>query len=297
MKTRFAHIAPLVASLALVTAAVPAGHAQESERIQEISRTTEKEIKVVLASSFGNVSIGRGESSKIVSVESQNGADEPPRIDLEYTVRNRIGYLEINLGQDSKSTSGKKGSGVHLGNIDRGTWALQFSDALPISFDIELGVGRGNFEMTGLQVKDFNLSTGASEVELVFDEQNALEIDNMNVESGMSRFDGRNLLNARFKHFRFQGGVGSYTLDFGGTLKNEVDVDVEVGLGFATLIIPKEVGARLLYSKNWVSSFDCDADFANDTENEYLTTNYYRVPGKMNITLDSGLGSIKIRHR
>lgn len=295
MKTRLTYIAPVVASLALVAAAVLNGHAQESGRIQEISRTTEKEIKVVLASTFGNVSISRGESGKIVSVESQNPADEPPRIDVEYTVRNRVGYLEINLGQDDKQSSGKTG-GIHIGNLDRGTWALQFSDALPISFDIELGVGRGNFEMTGLQVKDFNLSSGASEVELVFDEENTLEIENMNVESGMSRFDGRNLLNAHFKHFRFQGGVGSYTLDFGGTLKNEVNVDVEVGLGFATLIIPKEVGARLLYQKNWVSSFDCDEDFGNDTENEYLTTNYYRVPGKMNITIDSGLGSIKVRH-
>jgi len=296
MNTRFNHIAPIVASVALMAAALPLGHAQESGRIQEIGRTTEKEIKVVLASSFGNVSISRGESGKIVSVESQNPADEPPRIDVEYTVRNRIGYLEINLGQDDKEHSGKRG-GMHIGNIARGTWTLHFSDALPISFDIELGVGRGTFEMTGLQVKDFNLSSGASEVELVFDEENPLEIENMNIESGMSRFDGRNLSNARFKHFRFQGGVGSYTLDFGGTLKNEVDVDVEVGLGFATIIIPKEAGARVLYEKNWVSSFDCDADFENNTENEYLTTNYYRVPGKMNITLDSGLGSVKIRHR
>ncbi len=296
MKTRFTQIAPIVASLALLAAARPDGHAQESGRVQEIGRTTEKEIKVVLASSFGNVSISRGESGKIVSVESQTAPEEPPRIDLEYTVRNRIGYLEINLGQDSKETPGKKG-GIHIGNIDHGTWTLQFSDALPISFDIELGVGRGTFEMTGLQVKDFNLSTGASEVELAFDEPNPLEIENLNIESGMSRFDGRNLSNARFKRFRFQGGVGSYTLDFGGTLKNEVDVDVEVGLGFATIIIPNEVGARVLYEKNWVSRLDCDADFQNNAENEYLTTNFYRVPGKMNITLDSGLGSIKIRHR
>ena len=296
MNTRFTKIAPIVASLALMAAALPDGHAQESGRVQEIGRTTEKEIKVVLASSFGNVSISRGESGKIVSVESQSAAEEPPRINLEYTVRNRIGYLEINLGQDGKETTGKRG-GIHIGNMDHGTWTLHFSDALPISFDIELGVGRGTFEMTGLQVKDFDLSSGASEVELVFDEENPLEIENMNIESGMSRFDGRNLSNARFKHFRFQGGVGSYTLDFGGTLKNEVDVDVEVGLGFATIIIPKEAGARVLYQKNWVSSFDCDADFENNAENEYLTTNYYRVPGKMNITLDSGLGSVKIRHR
>lgn len=265
--------------------------------MKEIGRTTEKEIKVVLTSSFGNISVGRGDPGKIVSVENRGTADEPPRFIVDYAVRNRIGYLEINLGQGENEKSGKKGS-IHLGNLSHGSWDLHFSTELPISFDIELGVGRGSFDMTGLQVKDFNLSTGASEVALDFDEENAVEIESMNIESGMSRFDARNLLNARFKHFRFQGGVGSYNLDFGGgPLKTEVGVDVEVGLGFATLVIPKDIGARVMYEKNWVSHLDCDPDFESSEENEYLSNNFYRVPGKLNITLDSGLGSIKIRHR
>jgi hypothetical protein len=296
MLRHITHIAPVFVSLVLSTPFSPAGLAQESDRIKEIGRTTEKEIKVVLASSFGSVSISRGEPGKTVSVESDRPGGENSRMTVDYTVRNRIGYLEINLGQDNEE-SGGKGTGIHFGNMESGKWTLHFSDAIPISFDVELGVGRGSFDMTGLQVKDFNLSTGASEVDLAFDERNALEIENLNIESGMSRFNGRNLLNARFKHFRFQGGVGSYTLDFGGELTSEVDVDVEVGFGFATLIVPKLVGARITYEKNWVSHLDCDSDFENDAANEYMTANYYRVPGKLNITLDSGLGSIKVHHR
>ncbi len=267
--------------------------AQESDHLKEIGRTTEKEIKVVLSSSFGNVSIGKGDPGKIATITSDNPADESPKMTIDYTVRNRIGYLEIDLGQDSKDNDG----GIHISSIERGSWSLRFSDALPISFDIELGVGRGDLNMSGLQVKDLNLSTGASAVNLDFSEANALEIENLTVESGVSHFDGRNLLNARFKNFHFQGGVGSYALDFGGPLKGEVQVDVEVGLGFMTLTLPKEIGARVLYEKNWVSRLDCDEDFETNEENEYLSTNYYRARGKMNITLDSGLGSIKVRRR
>ncbi len=296
MKIFRADILPVFSVVALLIACVSEASAQESGRFKEIGRTTEKEIKVVLASSFGNVTISRGESGKIVSVGSQNAADESPRVNMDYTVRNRIGYLEVNLGHDGDEPDGKKRR-VHVGKFDGGSWTLQFSDALPISFDIELGIGRGTFDMTGLQVKDFNLSSGASEVELNFGEENSLEIENLNVESGMSRFEGRNLSNAHFKNFHFQGGIGSYTLDFGGTLRNEVEVNVEVGLGFATIIVPKDAGARVAYEKNWVSKLDCDANFVSSAENEYLTDNYYRVSGKMNITLDSGLGSIKIRHR
>lgn len=291
-----AHIPALLATAMLLAFCPAAGLAQDAARSREIGRTTEREIKVVLSSSFGNIAVGRGESGKIVTVRNLDPAMDPPRFTMDYTVRNRIGYLEITLGADGEQSREKKGK-IRVEHLEHGTWTLQFSDALPISFDMELGIGRGTFDMTGLQVKDFNLSTGASEVELRFGEENALEIQNLNIESGMSRFDGHNLLNARFKHFRFQGGVGSYTLDFGGTLKSEVDVEVEVGLGFATLIVPKEIGARLNYEKNWVSSLDCDPDFENSAENEYLSANYYRVPGKLNITLNSGFGSIKVRHR
>jgi hypothetical protein len=296
MRTHQSDISRAFPLLLLLIGFVAECQAQDSGRIREIGRTTEKEIKVVLSSSFGNVSIARGESGKIVSVESQGSADDPPRIAIDYTVRNRVGYLEIGLGQDEDEKGGKKG-GFNIGNLSRGSWDLHFSDAIPISFDVELGVGRGTFDMTGLQVKDFNLSTGASEVDMSFDQENALEIENMNIESGMSRFDGHNLLNANFKHFRFQGGVGSYTLDFGGSLKNEVEVDVEVGLGFVTLVVPKDIGARIIYVKNWASRLDFDSDFENTAENEYLSENFYHVPGKMNISLDSGLGSVKIRHR
>ncbi len=296
MLRQIAHIAPVLAAVMLSSTCSPAVRAQENDRIKEIGRTTEKEIKVVLSSSFGSVSISKGEPGKTVSVESNRGTGESPRMNVDYTVRNRIGYLEINLGRDSEEGDDKTG-GMHIGNLENGTWTLRFSDAIPISFDVELGIGRGTFDMTGLQVKDFNLSTGASEVDLTFDEQNAVEIENLNIESGMSRFNGRNLCNARFKHFHFQGGVGSYTLDFGGDLKSEVDVDIEVGLGFATLIVPKEIGARIMYEKNWVSKLDCDADFENNAANEYQSANYYHVAGKINITLDSGLGSIKVRHR
>lgn len=293
MNTHIPNIRTIATVLALSTACSGLIHGQESERVKEIGRTTEKEIKVVLSASFGNVAISRGEPGKIVSVVSNTAPDESPSMTVDYTVRNRVGYLEVNLGRDSDEKDG----GITIGHIEHGNWSLRFSDALPISFDVELGVGRGDFNMGGLQIKDLNLSTGASEVNLDFSEENTLEIENLTIESGVSRFSGSNLLNARFKNFNFQGGVGSYTLDFGGPLKTEVQVAIEVGFGFVTLTVPKEIGARVLYENNWVSRLDCDDDFENNEENEYLSANYYRVPGKMNITLDSGLGSIKVRHR
>jgi hypothetical protein len=296
MRPTALHIA-LALTAVLAAPPVHAGTGSQSEEgIREIGRTTEKEIKVILNSSFGTVIVSKGEGEKIFVMESTPDRQSEGRMEVQYSVRNRIGYLEITLGEHGKDgESGKKS--FHIENFDRGKWYLRFSDAIPISFDVELGVGRGDFNLTGLEVKDFNLSTGASDVSLAFDSPNSQQIENLNIESGVSKFDARNLNNANFKHFSFQGGVGSYTLDFGGVLKNEVDVDIEVGLGLVTLVVPQNIGARVMYEESWASKLDCDRDFRSDGENTYVSGNYHDVSGKMNINIDSGLGSIKVRRR
>jgi hypothetical protein len=263
---------------------------------KEIGRTTEKELKVVLSSSFGSLHVSRGDGEKILVADAAAKNSPDPKIDIEYDIRNRIGYMDITLGETEDEHDRRKSS-FKLSNFDGGKWFLKFSDILPISFDVELGVGNGDFDLSGLQVKDFTLSTGASDVSLSFDQPNQTFIDNLTIESGVSKFTGRNLGNANFKRFKFQGGVGAYTLDFGGKITREVDVDVDVGLGVLTIIVPPEVGARLFYDKSWISRLDCDRDFRTVADDEYETDNYASAEGKMNIRVDSGLGSIKVRRK
>jgi hypothetical protein len=269
---------------------------QEGPNSREIGRTTEKELKVTLTSSFGSVLISRGKAEKILMIESASRDHRDPRIAIDYSIRNRVGFMDLSLGEGSRDNNGRRG-GFHLSNFEGGKWFLKFSDAVPISFDVELGVGKGDFDLSGLQVKDFNLSTGASDVSLDFDEPNKGSIDNLSIESGVSKFDGRNLCNANFKRFHFQGGVGAYTLDFGGPLSSEVDVDIEVGLGVLTVYLPRDVGARVTYDKSWASKVDTPDDFRETADNAFTSGNYYSAPGKMNIRIDSGLGSVKIRRR
>ncbi len=271
----------------------PAAQAQETSVPREIGRTTEKELNVVLSSSFGTVIISKGSSEKICVVEYNDPEKEASVTDVRYQIRNRTGYLDLNLGE-AENGGERRRSGFNLHGLSGGTWRIRFTDAVPISLDLELGVGKGEFDLTGLRVKDLNLSTGASDVILSFDEQNPVKIENMNIESGVSKFLARNLGNANFKHLKFQGGVGAYTLDFGGSLGNEVDVDVELGMGLMKLIIPQEVGAKIYYEKSWISRLDCDQGFESTGDNQYISSNYYVEPGRMNITIDSGMGSIKV---
>jgi len=283
-----------ILACALLFASCQRTIAQDQSQYREIGRTTEKELNIVLSSSFGTVILTKGDPGKVLTAEAGN-SNMPAKIAVDYSIRNRVGYLELSLGDVKQNGEGKHS--FSLKDFDQGKWFLKFTDAVPISFDIQLGVGRGDFDLSGLQVKDFNLSTGASDMSIAFDEPNKTVIDNITIESGVSKFDGRNFGNARFKHLRFQGGVGAYTLDFGGEITTEVDVDVEVGLGMMTMYIPRDVGVRIFYEESWASRIDCDRDFEPTGENLYVSTNYSSARGKMNIRVNSGLGSIKVRRR
>ena len=279
------------ASLVLLTA-ISLPLTALAQEYREIGRTTEKELKVVLSSSFGSLHVFRGDPGKVLTLE--NTKLNAIGFNVDYAIRNRIGYMDLALGENDEE--GDNGDHPHFkfNGFKGGQWSLSFSDAIPISFDIEMGVGKGDLNLSGLSVKDLNLSTGASDVCLAFDEPNRTSIENINVESGVSNFLGRNLGNANFRHFRFQGGVGSCVLDFGGEITREVDVDVAVGMGVMTLIIPKDVGARVLYEKNWVSRVTCSDDFDASGETEFVSKNYSTAEGKMNIRVDSGVGNVRI---
>jgi predicted membrane protein len=258
---------------------------------QEIGRTTEREVKVVISSTFGHVRISRGEPEKIVVAETVGGGSSP--MHLSYSIRNRIGYLEITLGEPS---DGEKKHGIfRVHSLDGGTWTLRFGDALPISFDIEQGVGKGEYDMSGLRVKDFTLNNGASDVLLMFNEPNPAVIENLSIESGVGKFSGLNLGNANFNRFHFQGGVGSSSLDFSGALNREVDVDVELALGTLSILVPQETGARVFYEEGWMSRIDYDRDFTKVGDTEYSSENYGTARGRMNIRIEAGLGRVKLR--
>ncbi len=260
---------------------------------KQVDRTTERELKFALSSSFGSVMIERGDRDKMFVLKEDSTETPDVGCSVDYEIRNRVGYADVQLGdQEDKG----KGS-FNLKNFESGRWSLRFSDAVPVSFDIKLGVGHGDFDLSGLLIKDLNLQTGASDVNMAFDQPNKSTIENLTIESGVSKFEGRNLGNANFRHFRFQGGLGSYRLDFAGAINTEVDVDIELGMGVMTIIVPPGMGARIYHEKNWVSHVDYDRDFRPTSDTEYTSDNYSDATAKLNIRLDTGVGSVHIRRQ
>lgn len=263
---------------------------------REIPRTGEKELAVNLQAAFGKVYISRGDPNKICTVDIKEDDRGKAKGSMNYRVSEGVGKLDLDLNKSDTWHDGDEGEEhFKLKDLETGTWYLHFTDAIPISFNLELGAGKGEFDCSGLRVKNFTLSTGASSVVLRFREPNKSLIENMKIETGLSKFVGESLGNANFRHFQFSGGVGSYTLDFAGELRHEADVKVEVGLGSVTILIPRDIGARVQYEESWMSKVDLDRDFEEKRDGQYISDNYNTAPGRMNISVESGIGHVKIR--
>lgn len=262
---------------------------------KEIKSTGERTLKVSLEAGFGNIKLERGISTYILQTDIEANLKDDLLENIEYIKRDDIGFLNIYTTKNPEKK--RKGKNISFGEFDKNNWTMQFTDKIPISFDIELGAGKGELDFSGLNVKDLNISTGASSVVIRFDEPNKETIDYLTIETGLSKFKGYGLSNANFKRMKFEGGVGSYILDFSGKLKKEVDVDIEVGFGSVIIWIPEDIGAKVSCDKSIFSSIDVPRDFSEEEDDTYYSDNYDSTTGRINMFIKAGLGSIKIKRQ
>lgn len=264
------------------------------QQTKKIPLKSEKELKANIEGGFAEVYIARGTASTILDAEMTSEDSDKPVGLVKYSTRGDVGYVTVDLDKEGWHEGERSRKKKSL-DISSSTWRLLYTDAIPISFDIELGLGGGDIDLSGLNVKDFDLSTGASSVKLAFNEPNRNTIENMSIEAGLSKFRALGLGNANFKKLHFEGGVGKYSLDFTGRLEREVDVYAEVGLGALTITIPAAVGARIMYEKNWICELDIDREFEEVEDDVFQTDNYVSASGKINLRLEAGFGTVRIR--
>lgn len=264
------------------------------QEYKKIPLTGEKELKATIEGGLADIYVARGSASTILNAQMSSDEGDHPVGAVDYSERGGIGYVIVDLNPDTEERKHKSKRKKSL-KISSSTWKLLYTDAIPISFDIELGLGEGEIDMSGLNVKDFDLSTGASSVKLAFNEPNQNTIQNLTIEAGLSKLRAIGLGNANFKRMHFEGGVGKYTLDFTGDLRREVDVDAEVGLGALTIIIPSNIGARIMYEKNWICELDIDREFDEIEDDVFQTDNYASARGKINLRVEAGFGTVRIR--
>ena len=99
--------------------------------------------------------------------------------------------------------------------------------------------------MGGLSLSNLRIADGAAEVNVDFAEPNLVEMDSFRYETGASSVTLSNLGNANFRSLTFQGGAGSYELNFSGELRDDASVVIQTGLSELTISVPDDLDVRV----------------------------------------------------
>mgnify|MGYP000978256512 CR=1 FL=1 len=167
-------------------------------------------------------------------------------------------------------------------------WDVQLG-AGPMRLEIMAGAYEGEMDLSGLALQRLTISDGASTNTAVFDEVNPEEMSLLKYTTGASTVELTGLANANFAEMIFEGGAGTYTLDFSGELQRDARVTVRAGVCTLTIVVPP--GTQAEVSKS-------GAITTVKTEGTWSTSgDTYTVSGSgplLKIDVEMGLGTLNL---
>jgi hypothetical protein len=253
---------------------------------KKIESKGEKNLTVKMDLGGGIIELGKNDAGNILEAEIEYDPDEVD-VDIDYQKVGDGGNLYLS----SESEDG------HDFDTEDNYWHLEFTDRIPIDFEMDIGACEAEFEFTGLKLNDLDLDLGASSTEIIFRKPNPERISKIKLDVGASELTVKGLGNANFDKLSFNGGVGDFTLDFGGELKHKAYVDIDVGLGSLTILLPEDVGVRIRKEGSFLSSFSVDMDGVEEVESDvYESENFDKTEGELIFDIEIGLGSVEIEY-
>jgi hypothetical protein len=167
-------------------------------------------------------------------------------------------------------------------------WDLKFGSS-PIDLRLSSGAYQGTLNLSGLAITNLAITDGASKATVRFDTPNPSELELLSYKTGASEIELLGLGNANLKVLTFDGGVGSYTLDFTGDLKNPINARINSGMSDLKIIVPKNANVVVMVSGG-LSNVD-----ATGTWTIMGSTYQSGNPGpEINISISMAVGNLQL---
>ena len=265
---------------------------------KEVALTNQKSLEINLSLSGGKVWLTKSPHDKLFMIEVEYNSEES-RPKYRYDENK----LSLSFGLQSKSDFFDKidemdfdfdddGFDIKLSSAGKTSWDLKFNDKVPLDINISAGAIKGNFDFTGMMIRNLNLETGASKTFISFDEPNPIRMEEFNLELGLAKFRGKHLLNANFEEMTIEAGIGKCTLDFTGEVINKSFVQMELGIISTTIILPRNVGVKVYAEISFFTSFDTNELIEVD-DGVYESPNWGTTEGELVIEIEAAIGFVE----
>ncbi|HKJ93555.1 MAG TPA: LiaF domain-containing protein [Longimicrobiales bacterium] len=268
--------------LAAAVLTLPASLAAQDWRTvtQTRQRSGESQLQVDVQYGAGKLSVEPARDNALYRASIEYDADM-----FNPVTRYHDGHLTVGV---------EGGAGVHLRLKDRqgGHMDLQLSRDVPLDLTLEFGAVEADMELGGLHIQNVSIHTGASETEVRFSQPNADQCDRAEFALGAAAFRVYGLGNLNCRDMKVDAGVGDVTLDFTGQWRNDLSARLNVALGSATLVLPRDIGVRV-NKDTFLASFDSDR--FTKRGGQFYSDNWDTAQRRLTLDLSGAFGSINVR--
>jgi len=199
----------------------------------------------------------------------------------------------VREGEVADLSIGLEGEGKSFSGFGQNRLFLRLSPETPLELETNNGVGECNINLTGMKLRSLVLESGVGETTLRMLEANPISCEEVRISSGVGELELVGLGNLSFEELEFQGGVGKASLDFSGSWDTIGEVDIEVGVGGITLLLPTGIGAQIRATKTFMS----DIEFPDFTKkgNVYYSKNIDQAEKVIKFRVKAGIGEVTLK--
>lgn len=246
-----------------------------------VPRPAAQDVALAIHFAAGDLSIHPGAAEALVEGRARYNVDQ-----LRPTVRTEDGRVVLSSGELENFTD--LDFDLDLDGVQN-EWDLALSQD-PMALEIAGGAFAGEFDLSGLALRELRISSGASDMEVIFDEPNPIRMDRLQVSTGASEVLLHGLANAGFRRLELQGGVGDYTLDFTGELRDDAEVRASAAMSSLTLVVPEDLNVRLTV-EGALAEIDVPEGFTHEGD-QYVQSG---SGPRLTIRVEVGAGEVEVR--
>ena len=206
---------------------LPANHAPVSEKqtltISQPAPEDKSETQLLIGMGAGKLTLSGG-SDKLV--EGKVVYNVPS---LEPVVKTGDHSVSINQSGEIKGMPG---------NDFVNEWTLKLGKT-PIDLSVNAGAYTGTMDFSGVPLTQLVIRDGAAKDVITFSEPNPAKMARLEYYTGASDVEITGLGNANFDEMRFEGGAGSFKLDFSGKMQRNGHARIVGGVNDIRLTFPK----------------------------------------------------------
>lgn len=172
---------------------------------------------------------------------------------------------------------------------------LKPAQKVPLSLDMELGIGSAWLDLTDMDVKALKVRSGQANVFISYKHPNSEPMHLIAVNGGMGRIVVRNLEFARAEKVRIENGMGDTKIIIGDDVRSPSQVHINVGAGTCKMLADVNAPIKLIINDNMFSAVEVPDNFVKTGDNVYVNLAYKKESRKaMTMVVDPGIGKFTL---